>query len=184
MLATSERWWDTWRARSEPGRPRPDTATAREWFDEEHLAWDQLREVAVNFRHARTRFRLIDGLRTGAARDGFARPAVPFPLYADEPLPEGACEPACKAEIERADHRLRTLAEPIEQVLDDLGDRQATVRSLEADGKRSRPPTSAGAASIRRRSGNRSRSGSKRATTPPAEGRGGAADARRQGRGG
>ena len=74
--------------------------------------------------------------REGAARYGFARPAVPFPLYADEPLPEGdESEAACKAEIKRADRRLSTLAGLIEQVLADLAGLQATLRALEADGK-------------------------------------------------
>jgi hypothetical protein len=132
VLATAERWWETWRGRS---GPRPDTATVREWFDAERLAWDQLHEVALNYRHARTRFELIDGLRAGAARYGFARPAVPFPPYDDEPLPGGAREAACTAEIKRADARLRTLAALIEEVQADLAGWRATLRSLEADGK-------------------------------------------------
>jgi hypothetical protein len=133
VLATAERWWETWRGRS---GPRPDIPTVREWFDAEQVAWDQLHEVALNYRHARTRFRLIDGLRAGAARHGFARPAVAFPLYADEPLPEGAaCEAACKAEIKRADGRLRALAALIEEVQRELAGWQATLRSLEAEGK-------------------------------------------------
>ena len=66
---------------------------------------------------------LIDGLRADAVRYGFARPAVPCPLYADEALgEEDACEAASDAEIERANLRLSTLADVIEQVLAELTD--------------------------------------------------------------
>ena len=112
-----------------------------------------------NFRHARTRLALIDGLRAGAALYGFARPAVPCPRYADEALGEGdACEPDRKAEIERANLRLSTLAERdragARRTRRTAGGRSGRGRPT---GRRSRPRTSAGAASITRRSGNRSR---------------------------
>ena len=136
VLAVAGQWWDTWRARTEPIFPRPDTATVREWFDAEIVAWERLRDVALHFRHARTRLALIDGLRADAVLYGFARPAVPCPRYADEALGEGdACEDAADAEIKRANLRLSTLADVIEQVLAELTGRRAELRTREADGE-------------------------------------------------
>jgi len=54
----------------------------------------------------------------------------------DEPLgEEDACEGASRAEIKCADRRLSTLAEVIEQVLAELIDRRAELRTREAEGE-------------------------------------------------
>jgi hypothetical protein len=136
LAASAERWLHAWRARDTCAPTATDTAMVREWFDEERRAWDNLREVALNFRHPRTRFELIDALRAGAARHSFARPAVRFPRYDDEPLLDRtSCEADYEAEIIRADKRLRKLAALVGEVVADLADWQATLRSLEADGR-------------------------------------------------
>jgi hypothetical protein len=136
LAATAERWLQAWRAHGKHVAAAPNTAVGHEWFDEERRAWHGVREVALNFRHPRTRFELIDALRAGAARHEFARPAVRFPRYDDEPLLDRmTCETAYEAEIHGADHRLRKLAALADKVVDDLADWQATLRSLEADGR-------------------------------------------------
>jgi hypothetical protein len=133
IVQTAERWGEAWRAHGD--RP-PGTPEVWKRFDDERRAWEGLREVARNFRHSRTRFELINDLRAGAARYGFARPAVPFPRYDDEPLsPKTNCEAAYKSEITRADGRLATLAERAGKVLDDLDGWLATLRSLDAEGR-------------------------------------------------
>jgi hypothetical protein len=145
MAANAERWLQTWRAHARQVSAAPDTATLYDWFDDERRAWDGVREVALSFRHPRTRFALIDALRAGAARYGFARPAVPFPRYDDEPLLDRAtCEVAYEAEIQGADDRLRNLATLAEKVVDDLANWQATLRSIEADGGQVPPRALAG----------------------------------------
>ena len=141
LAATAERSLQAWRAHGKhvaaaPDTAAPDTAVVHESFDDERRAWHGVREVALNFRHPRTRFELIDALRAGAARHGFARPAVHFPRYDDEPLLDRmTCETAYEAEIHGADDRLRKLAALADTVVDDLADWQATLRSLEADGR-------------------------------------------------
>ena len=136
LAATAERWSQAWRAHGKQVDAAPDTAVLREWFDDERRAWHDLCEVALNFRHPRTRFELIDALRAGAARHGFARPAVRFPHYDDEPLLDRmTCEDAYEAEIHGADDRLRKLATLADSVVDDLADWQARLRSLDADGR-------------------------------------------------
>ena len=136
LAATAERWLQAWRAHGKQVAVAPDTAVLREWFDDERRAWDGVREVALSFRHPRTRFELIDALRAGAARHGFARPAVRFPRYDDEPLLDRmTCEVAYEAEIHGANDRLRMLAALADTVVDDLADWQATLRSLDADGR-------------------------------------------------
>ena len=165
LAATAERWSQAWRAHGKQVAAAPDTAVVREWFDDERRAWDGVREVALNFRHPRTRFELIDALRAGAARHGFARPAVRFPRYDDEPLLDRTtCEDAYEAEIHGANDRLRKLAALAIEVVDDLADWQATLRSLEADGRQvPRDALRAGACTTRR-SGSCSATGSRRAT--------------------
>ena len=136
LVATAGRWLQAWRAHGKQAASAPDTAVVRAWFDDERSAWDGLREVALNCRHLRTRFELIDALRAGAARHGFARPAVCFPRYDDQPLPDPTtCESAYKVELTGADKRLRKLAVLVDEVVADLADWQATLRSLEADGR-------------------------------------------------
>ena len=136
LVATAGRWLQAWRDHGRQARAAPDTAVVRAWFDDERRAWDGLRRVALNCRHVRTRFELIDALRAGAARHGFARPAVRFPRYDEEPLPDPTkCEDAYGAEIAGADGRLRKLAVLVDDVVADLADWQATLRSLEADGR-------------------------------------------------
>jgi hypothetical protein len=136
LVATAGRWLQAWRAQSRQAAAAPDTAVVRAWFDDERRAWDGLRQVALNCRHVRTRFELIDALRAGAARHGFARPAVRFPRYDEEPLPDPTtCEDAYEVEISGADERLRKLAAVVDDVVADLADWQATLRSLEADGR-------------------------------------------------
>jgi hypothetical protein len=135
LAATAERWLLAWRAHGRASAAR-DTAMVREWFDEERRAWDNVREVALNFRHPRTRFELIDGLRAGAARHSFARPAVRFPRYDDEPLLDRTrCEADYEAEIDRTNNRLGKLAGLVAEVVADLADWQTTLRALEADGR-------------------------------------------------
>ncbi|HEX5925648.1 MAG TPA: hypothetical protein VFY45_17575 [Baekduia sp.] len=136
LMATAGRWLQAWRAHGKQAAAAPDTAVVRAWFDDERRAWDGLREVALNCRHPRTRFELIDALRAGAARHGFARPAVRFPRYDDEPLPDPTtCQKDYEVEITGADKRLSTLAALVDEVVADLADWQATLRSLEADGR-------------------------------------------------
>jgi hypothetical protein len=136
LAATAERWLQAWRAHGKQVAAAPDTAVLSEWFNDEQRAWQGLGEVALSFRHPRTRFELIDALRAGAARHGFARPAVRFPHYDDEPLLDRmTCETAYEEEIHGADDRLRKLAALADKVVDDLADWQATLRSLEADGR-------------------------------------------------
>lgn len=136
LAATAERWLQAWRAHGRQVAAAPDTAALREWFDDERRAWHDVHEVALNFRHPRTRFELIDALRAGAAQYGFARPAVRFPRYDDEPLLDRTtCETAYEAEIRGADDHLRKLAALVGNVVGDLADWQATLRSLEADGR-------------------------------------------------
>ena len=62
-------------------------------------------------------------------------PRFPSRSTPTSPCRRGRRETAYKAEIKRADQRLNTLAELIEQVLADLATWQAKLRSLEADGK-------------------------------------------------
>jgi hypothetical protein len=135
VVQTAERWWEAWRAHGDQAPAAPGTPAVRKWFDDERRAWDGLREVALNFRHPRTRFGLINDLRAGAAQHGFARPAVPFPRYDDEPLRDQDCEAAYKSEITRADDRLANLAGLVDKVIDDLARWQTALRSLEADGR-------------------------------------------------
>jgi tetratricopeptide (TPR) repeat protein len=136
LVATAGRWLQAWRAHGTHAAAVPDITVVREWFDDERRAWDGLRDVALNFRHLRTRFELIQALRAGAARHGFARPAVRFPRYEDEPLLDPTtCEVAYEAEITGADDRLRRMAALADDVVADLASWQATLRSLEADGR-------------------------------------------------
>ena len=136
LAATAERWLQAWLAHGKQVAEAPDTAVLRGWFDDERRAWHGVREVALSFRHPRTRFELIDALRAGAARRGFARPAVRFPRYDDEPLLERAtCEDAYEAEVHGADDRLRKLAALADTVVNGLAEWQTTMRSLEADGR-------------------------------------------------
>jgi hypothetical protein len=136
MAMNAERWLQAWRAHGQQvASAVPDTVVLQKWFGDERSAWNGVREVALSFRHPRTRFELIEALRAGAARYGFARPAVPFPRYDDEPLLDRAtCEAAYEAEIHGAGDRLRNLATLAEKVVDDLADWQAMLRSIEADG--------------------------------------------------
>jgi hypothetical protein len=136
MAANAERWLQAWRAHGKHvAAAASDTATLQKWFDDERSAWNGVRDVALSFRHPRTRFELIEALRAGAARYGFSRPAVAFPRYDDGPLLDRAtCEAAYEAEIHGADDRLRNLATLAEKVVDDLADWQRTLRSIEADG--------------------------------------------------
>ena len=136
LAATAERWLHAWCARDKQIAAAPDAALLREWFDDERRAWHAVHEVALNFRHPRTRFELIAVLRAGAARYGFARPTVPFPRYDHEPLLDRpTCETAYGEEIRGADDRLRRLAELVKNVVVDLTEWQATLRAHEADGR-------------------------------------------------
>lgn len=137
LAATAERWLQAWRAHGKQLAATPDAAVLDEWFEDERRAWQSVGAVARGFRHPRTRFELIDTLRAAAARHGFERPAVRFPRYGDDPRSNGraTCEDAYEAEIRGADDRLRKLAALADEVVHELADWQATLRSLEADGR-------------------------------------------------
>ena len=148
LVATARIRQATWRDRRAQAGARPDIVDVRGWFEDERLAWEGVRDVATHYRHPRTRFTFIRGLRTHAERCGLAGADVPFPRYDGEPLSatgdgERACEDACARAVKRADDRLAQLAEllraPSEPLLGELRRWEAQLRDLDA-GARPAPP--------------------------------------------
>ncbi|WP_156028382.1 hypothetical protein [Candidatus Solirubrobacter pratensis] len=148
LVATARIRQATWRARRAQAAERPDIAAVREWFADERAAWEGVRDVATHYRHPRTRFTFIRGLRTHAERCGLPGADVPFPRYDEAPLTvpgedERACDDACAAAVERADDRLGQVAEllgaPSGAVLGELRRWEERLRDLDAAGRPAPP---------------------------------------------
>lgn len=100
----------TWHAREKLEGPT-DIHLARDWWDEELQAWDQIRALAYNHRHWQTRLDVIRHMQQFASRHETAPFVVAHPRYADAPLkaPPKDIDDAARSEEKWANRRMVAL---------------------------------------------------------------------------
>jgi hypothetical protein len=136
LAAVAARWQATWRERRADAVAEIDGALVRCWFEEERQIWTRVNDVAVNFRHPKTRASLIEAQRAcGHAVE------VGFPQYEREPLcracGDKALDEAAGDVVEAANRRLKLLTDALAPMLKDLDgwacdlqDRSAAARPM------------------------------------------------------
>jgi hypothetical protein len=112
LVATAETWQATWHARGRSLGAPPEIRDVLGWFGDELAMWELVREVALDYRHAGTRHKLITTLRDCADRYRFDPVHVGSPRYETKPLKEdhGSCDDAADREIKHADDVLEAIA--------------------------------------------------------------------------
>ena len=134
LIAVADRWQATWREHREQAVAEIDSTVARGWFEDERKIWGRVQEVALNFRHPKTRARLIlDQRATGAPID------VSFPQYERDPLcPRcgvDALELGACAIVEDANTRLKELTEVLEPMLGHLDEWELELQERSAQAR-------------------------------------------------
>jgi hypothetical protein len=141
----------TWHARGRALDGHPDVHTVLRWWADEQETWRLVRALAVDYRHWRTRFELLDHLRRWADANGLERLAVKFPRYEEDPFCESRLAQESSAAVAReladgavedADTRLAAIAEaaPKTQATDppvvrNMRMLQATFRAQDSRGR-------------------------------------------------
>jgi hypothetical protein len=108
----------TWHARGRALDDHPDVHDVLRWWADEQETWRLVQAVAVDYRHWRTRFELLDHLRRWADANDLDRLAVKFPRYEEDPF----CESRLKQESAAAIARKRANA-----AVKDADDRLAAI---------------------------------------------------------
>lgn len=115
LAAIAESWQDTWRERRAQAVADVDSTIVRGWFEDERRVWDRVQEVAVNFRHPKTRAELI-----GEQRARCSPIEVRFPQYEKETLcPRCTVDEfnvAALALVDNANTRLEQLTDELNRV--------------------------------------------------------------------
>jgi hypothetical protein len=84
LVATSQRWEQTWHERGRRSDRQPDVHELIDWWKAELRAWALIRRVCRNHRHWRARLELINEMREASRRYGFDPLAVAFRSYRTE----------------------------------------------------------------------------------------------------
>jgi hypothetical protein len=146
---TSLFWERRWHARGRTLEEHPDVHTVLKWWDEECEAWDLVRNVALDYRHWRTRFELLERLHGWADEYRTEPLIVRFPRYEEKPFSEAELarerpDELGRKAIEAAELRMRA----IHDAAPDMGEGggageevrslkllQSTFRELDAKGR-------------------------------------------------
>jgi hypothetical protein len=131
LTAVADRWQATWRERREQAVAEIDSTVVRGWFEDERKIWCRVQEVAFNFRHPKTRARLIlDQRAAGAPLE------VSFPQYERDPLCQrckvDALDKAGFTVVEDANARLKELTEVLEPMLGHLDEWELELQERSA----------------------------------------------------
>jgi hypothetical protein len=119
LTQTSQLLERTWHARGRALDGHPDVHAVLRWWGDEQETWRLVRALAVDYRHWRTRFELLDHLRRWADGNGLDRLAVRFPRYEEDPFCESRLHQESSAAVAReladaavrdADDRLAAIA--------------------------------------------------------------------------
>ena len=151
LVQTSRLLERTWHARGRGLDGHPDVHTVLRWWADEQETWRLVRALAVDYRHWRTRFELLDHLRRWADANGLDRLAVKFPRYEEDPFCESRLHQGSSAAVAReladaavqdADDRLAAIGDAAPRVRDsdppvvrNMRMLQATLRTQDAKGR-------------------------------------------------
>ena len=147
LVQTSRLLERTWHARGRALEDHPDVHTVLRWWADEQETWRLVRALAVDYRHWRTRFELLDHLRRWADENDLDRLAVNFPRYEEDPFCEtleqqSSARELADAEVEDADARLAAIGtaaprirEADPPVVRNMRMLQATLRAQDSRGR-------------------------------------------------
>ena len=130
LVTSAERWEAIWHHRARTLERAPDVHMMLDWWKHERAAWELVREVAVDYRHWRSRLRLLNGMRAWSDRYGFDAPVVSLRRYDEDPLSaEGPLTAPASTDVAAGDMR-GTDGQPSEARLRNAGDE--AIRATQA----------------------------------------------------
>jgi hypothetical protein len=121
LRTTAGRWEDEWEERAQAADQKADTRELLRWWQDELSARRLFREVAVHHRDWRTRYKLLQAMRSWSVEYEFEPVEVVFPDFPAEEgldLDDRKIEQATTEQIKDKDARLKAAVKQLAQAYD------------------------------------------------------------------